>query len=344
MRCVVCGQRVCVAIIRGPNWRAGWFAASACRSGKPNDFERGPANWQCQDGGKGPSASDNNVLSNEVCKACHQAEWEVFYKNSHSKSLASGKERPERTGCEGCHGSAKAHTLAGGGKETIPRAFSLMKPQQTIETCLTCHAKDFNRANIRRPEHTQHDVACTECHSIHHPATYKSLLAKTQPELCYQCHGDVRALFEIPSKHRVNEGLMKCTDCHNAHGGFTPPFGMGQTSKMLNMAAGSEQPCLKCHVDKRGPFLFEHEVAQTDGCIACHKPHGSTTNALLIRNTVAQLCLECHTGTGNFAANNGRGIPVPDKATHSLLDPAYQRCTSCHVRIHGSNVHYRFLL
>lgn len=118
---------------------------------------------------------------------------------------------------------------------------------------------------------------------------------------------------------------------------------MGQTSKMLKMTLDSEQPCLRCHVDKKGLFLFEHEVAQTDGCIACHKPHGSTTSALLVRPTVQQSCLECHTGSGDFAANNGTSIPVPDKATHSLLDPAYQKCTSCHVRIHGFNVHYRLL-
>jgi DmsE family decaheme c-type cytochrome len=218
-----------------------------------------------------------------------------------------------------------------------------MKPQQIIETCLECHSKDFNRANIRRSEHTQHDIACTACHSNHHPASDRNLLSKTQPELCYTCHNDVRALFDMPSKHRVNEGFMKCTDCHNPHGGFTPSFGMGQTSKMLNMASGSDQPCVKCHVDKKGPFLFEHEVAQTDGCITCHKPHGSPTGALLARNTVGQLCLECHTGTGNFAANNGKGITVPDAATHSMIDPRMQRCTSCHVKIHGSNIHYRFL-
>jgi DmsE family decaheme c-type cytochrome len=280
---------------------------------------------------------------NEKCKTCHPGEWKQFYKNPHFKSLASGKETPERTGCEGCHGPAKAHILAGGGKTTIPRAFTLMNPQQIIRTCLTCHAKDFNRASIRRSEHTQHNVACTECHSSHHPVTDKNLLVKNQPELCYQCHADVRAMFNMPSKHRVNEGLMKCTDCHNAHGGFTPSFGMGQTSKMLHMGSSGEQPCLNCHVDKKGPFQFEHEVSQTDGCIACHKPHGSTTGALLIRNTVGQLCLECHTGTGNFAANNRKGITVPDSATHSMIDPAYQRCTGCHVRIHGSNAHYRFL-
>src|SRR5206468_2372300 len=99
------------------------------------------------------------------------------------------------------------------------------------DACKTCHADvwfnfyknaDFTRANIRRSEHTLHDIACTNCHSNHHPATPKNLLAKNQAELCYGCHADVRAQFSMPFKHRVNEGLIQCTDCHNPHGTFAP--------------------------------------------------------------------------------------------------------------------------
>jgi hypothetical protein len=30
-------------------------------------------------------------------------------------------------------------------------------------------------------------------------------------------------------------------------------------------------------------------------------------------------------------------------ATHNLADPRYQNCTTCHVRIHGSNSDANFL-
>ena len=288
---------------------------------------------------------DPRYAGNGECKQCHEEIWGRFLKNPHFKSYASGKEPPERTACEGCHGPAKAHVEAGkaADRDTIVHAFTIMKPREIIAACLKCHASDFNRANIRRSEHTTHDVACTNCHSNHHPVTARNLLARAEPEACYQCHADVRAQFDLPSKHRVNEGLMVCSDCHNPHGGFTPTFGMGQTSKMLNFSHGSDQPCLKCHVDKRGPFIFEHQTGNVDGCISCHRPHGSTSVKLLARATVALTCLECHTGTGNFGVKSGRGVTVPDAATHSMLDPHYQLCTSCHVRIHGSNVHYRFL-
>src|SRR5215470_248311 len=75
----------------------------------------------------------NRFVGSETCKTCHADVWLNFYKNAHYKSIASGKETPEHTGCEGCHGPGKAHIAAGGGKTTIPRAFSLMKPKQVIE-------------------------------------------------------------------------------------------------------------------------------------------------------------------------------------------------------------------
>lgn len=327
------------------------LAFSAPLRGGPADERSALVDGVDNSGGKAPERSGNvdkpkgAYAGNGQCKTCHQDEWDGFFKNPHFNSLASGKEPPELTACEGCHGPLQAHVDAGkkAGRDTVPNAFTVMQPKEIIDACLKCHANDFNRANIRRSEHTEHDVACTACHSNHSSKTPRFLLAKSEPEACFQCHADVRSQFNMPSRHRVNEGFMKCSDCHNPHGGFAPPFGMGQNSRMLNQAHGNEQPCLKCHVDKRGPFVFEHGAGEVDGCISCHSPHGSTNAKLLRRTTVAQLCLECHTGTGSFGARGTRGIQVPDAATHNLLDPTYQKCTMCHQRIHGSNVHYRFL-
>ena len=85
----------------------------------------------------------SGFVGNNACKTCHADVWLNFYKNPHFKSIASGKEPPERTGCEGCHGGAKAHVEARGGKATIPHAFSLMQPKQVLEDCLGCHARDL---------------------------------------------------------------------------------------------------------------------------------------------------------------------------------------------------------
>src|SRR5580700_3675514 len=95
-------------------------------------------------------AQTGAYVGSEVCKTCHSDILFNFYKNPHYKTIAAGNLPPDRTGCEGCHGPAKAHVEARGGKTTIPRAFSLMKPKAVLDTCLNCHARDFSKANIRR--------------------------------------------------------------------------------------------------------------------------------------------------------------------------------------------------
>ncbi len=275
-----------------------------------------------------------NYVGSEVCKTCHPTVWATFYKNPHFRSLASGKEPPENTGCESCHGPGSAHVEARGGKATIV-AFSELAPAKILDACLRCHSQTLSRANIRRSTHTQEDVVCTNCHSIHKPATPKFLLAKQQTELCYSCHATARAQFSMPFKHRVNEGVMQCTDCHNPHGAFDPTWRMASRPRMMEQREGNAEPCVACHTEKRGPWVYEHDPVQVGGCETCHQPHGSTNARMLRRPTVMQVCIECHNGQGTFGGfKNGVANPPSD---HNLANPRYQNCTTCHARIHGSN-------
>jgi DmsE family decaheme c-type cytochrome len=288
----------------------------------------------------------NRYVGSDVCKTCHVDIWLNFARNPHYKSIAASKAGkaenadPAATGCEGCHGPAGDHVAARGGKATIG-AFSNFTPEQALKACLDCHSRDVSKANILRSAHTEAEVVCTTCHSIHKPATATFLLAKVQKELCYSCHASERAPFEMPSKHRVNEGVVQCSDCHNPHGSSATTWRLGGSSAMLQPAFDNEEPCLKCHVDKRGPFVFEHASVRVEGCEGCHVAHGSTNAKLLRRPVVFTLCLECHNGAGTFGREN-RGVFVASGA-HNLLDPKYQHCTLCHVRIHGSNSDPTFL-
>ena len=279
-------------------------------------------------------SNGQGFVGSTVCKACHPDVWLNFHRNAHFKSLASGTEAAEKTGCEGCHGPGKAHVEARGGKATI-RAFSQLSQKEALDACLTCHAKDFPRTEIRRSSHTQANIACVSCHSIHKAQTPKLLLAKRQTELCYGCHANVRSQFAMPFKHRVNEGAVQCSDCHNPHGAASPSWRMGARPRMVHATSDGEQPCLRCHADKRGPFAFEHAAVRVDGCETCHNPHGSMNARMLRRPVVFTLCLECHNGAGGFG-RTGEGIPR-QTPSHNMADPRYQNCTTCHVRIHGSN-------
>jgi nitrate reductase cytochrome c-type subunit len=56
---------------------------------------------------------------------------------------------------------------------------------------------------------------------------------------------------------------------------------------------------------------------------------------------VFTLCLECHNGAGGFG-RRGEGIPALSPV-HNLADARYRNCTTCHVRLHGSNADPLFL-
>src|ERR1700722_14111645 len=249
-----------------------------------------------------PAAFAADYAGSQACKTCHPDILSSFYKNPHSKTVPSGKETNENSGCESCHGPGKAHIDAKGGKATIV-AFSQLGPEKTLDACLRCHGQTMSRANIRRSSHTQQDVVCTNCHSIHKSTAPRFLLAKQQQsELCYTCHSSVRAQFSMPYKHRVNEGVVKCTDCHNPHGAFDPTWRMASRPHMVDQAEGNEEACLKCHIDKRGPWVFEHGSTRVERGETCHQPHGSMNARMLRRPVVFTLCLECHNGQGTFGA------------------------------------------
>jgi predicted CXXCH cytochrome family protein len=250
-----------------------------------------------------------------------------------------------------CHGPGKLHVEGGGDKSKI-KTFSSLSPKQISDTCLQYHAGKEEHNNYRRGEHYRNDVACTSCHAPHgevlfaaagtQPSSAKYLAHKVsdadsttpfkmlrlnEPQLCLQCHGEMKAQFSQQFHHRVPEGSMKCSDCHNPHGGLE--------SKQTRVATGADAVCVKCHADKQAPFVFEHAPAKVEGCTICHTPHGSNNPNLLKRNQVRQLCLECHSNTGAI------GIPNTPNF-HNQTTTRFQNCTTCHVKIHGSNLNEFF--
>jgi len=193
--------------------------------------------------------------------------------------------------------------------------------QETTAKCLECHQYGEEHSNFQRSAHSTNGVSCTDCHSPHHAKEAQFLLASAQPTLCYTCHLDVKPEFSKPFHHRVNENLVKCTDCHNQHGGFL--------TKQLRSTAAQDAVCFTCHVDKAGPFVFEHAAVKIEGCVACHVPHGSANPRMLVRSQVNTLCLECHTLTLDSS--------VPGAPSFHNQAQKYQACTLCHAQLHGSN-------
>jgi DmsE family decaheme c-type cytochrome len=137
-----------------------------------------------------------------------------------------------------------------------------------------------------------------------------------ETDLCASCHQDVKSKFYLPSRHKVMEGALKCTDCHTPHGTRT-------RASLRKWNKFNDDTCFKCHPEKRGPWVFEHLAVKTEGCSICHVPHGSANRFLLVRPDVRTLCLECH------GLRHGPGS-------------TFSSCVKCHSQIHGSNFSSRF--
>jgi len=259
----------------------------------------------------------------ETCATCHEDVAQGYEKGPHWKTTLN-HQGPQWQGCEACHGPGKAHAESADPDKII--RFPGLSREESSKRCLKCHEFGQEHANFLRSEHVKNNVGCIDCHSIHAPKIQEKLLKAPQPQLCYSCHKDVRPEFSKPFHHKVNEGLINCSNCHNQHGGFL--------TRQLRTTAAQDQVCFNCHTDKAGPFAFEHAPAKTEGCVACHSPHGSSNPRLLRRSNVNLLCLECHTFTVDSAAP---AIP----SFHNQAQK-YQACTMCHAAIHGSNSDHFF--
>jgi DmsE family decaheme c-type cytochrome len=288
------------------------FLCSQGSFGRAQDTSQGKS-------GSAAAPASSDYLGAQVCEACHEDLYKGFEKSPHWKTTLDTKGGPSHQGCEGCHGPGLAHLTDTSDKTKI-FVFKDHSVKEINARCLTCHASDKEHMDAVDSIHTKNDVSCISCHSPHHAVDSDFLLVKAQPQLCYTCHAQQKSQFDMPFHHRVNEGLIQCSDCHNPHGTVA--------SHQVRTSAAQDAVCYTCHAEKRGPFVFEHEVVKVEGCESCHNPHGSPNVHMLKVSNVNILCLSCH--TTSFA--NAPGAP----SFHNQA-AQYQACTLCHTQIHGSN-------
>lgn len=259
------------------------------------------------------SGATAQYVGGDVCKTCHEDLYKKNFENTpHFKTTLQGGH-----GCESCHGPGSAH-VEGGGDITKIISFKTMSKQDANSHCLSCHGEKHEQRHFSGSMHASSDVGCLDCHSPHYAKEAEHLLVRAQPDLCYGCHTAAKADFAKPYHHRVDEGLIQCSDCHNTHG--------TTTLRQVRALPSGDAVCYKCHIDKQGPFAYEHVPVKTEGCTSCHTPHGSTNSRFLRVSQVNLLCLQCHT----FPVQGPAG-PSHNQATK------YQACTMCHAAIHGSN-------
>ena len=177
-----------------------------------------------------PQQAGAGYAGSARCKSCHKPEFTEFGKTGHA-TLPEHKDAV--AGCEMCHGAGKAHAdaqEASHGDETKSAAANKLifafrgSSKVNSERCLQCHQSSKQQSQFDHSSHALNGVACQDCHAIHLVAANdnpqaeavqsaqakffsvpslpeenrwltSSLLKKNQPELCYQCHANVRAAF-----------------------------------------------------------------------------------------------------------------------------------------------------
>jgi predicted CXXCH cytochrome family protein len=88
-----------------------------------------------------------------------------------------------------------------------------------------------------------------------------------------------------------------------------------------------------------------------EGCIACHNPHGTVNQKMLVQRD-ANLCLKCHLehpatigdGTVMAGAINSEDHAAfsGGVANSSRLNRGTCWSSGCHEGVHGSNINYHF--
>lgn len=292
-------------------------------------------------GGEG-SSKDVVLRGDAACVKCHDED--QAYPVLRIGKTRHGVTADERTPtCTSCHGESTEHMRKGSdadrprpditysamhtavpGEERVSNevSYPASSAAERNGACLTCH-QGGDRIFWGGSNHANNDVACTSCHQVH---TGHDRVRDTQEqtELCFSCHKEQRAQMRRSSHHPVPEGLMSCSDCHNPHGSA----GTKQLAK-----DSVNETCYQCHMEKRGPFVHNHQPV-TEDCSICHNPHG-TTVANMLKSRPPYLCKECH----SHSSHPGQlpGLPTEQSTSSSRLGTVGRGCLNCHVNIHGGN-------
>lgn len=207
------------------------------------------------------------------------------------------------------------------------------------ENCEICHAEimegfeDSDHARLEIKSEHGSGIACESCHgpaSIHimeGGGRAGIINPRKSPEVCLDCHMDIRSKTQLPHQHPLAQGHLSCVDCHEPHhGNVRHADGHFLTSTTMGGQCG------ECHPRQAGPFAFEHEASR-EGCITCHDPHGSV-NAKLLKQRNASLCTQCHITqrmpTGEVFIGGENHLAWLSRGTCWTA--------GCHEAIHGSHI------
>jgi DmsE family decaheme c-type cytochrome len=254
-----------------------------------------------------------------ACLECHDGKDASLAATAHALPAGAPDGAEARVACTDCHAGDPRHWEEDAEKYPMTNP-SKVDAKTEVRVCSACHQNAHQQNMVEKNGHTNANVNCSGCHSVH-GSTHPSLLMKTEPELCLGCHTGVEGQFAKPYRHPVMEGVLKCSECH-----------MTLSETRRELSHNGTNVCMRCHAEFEGPFPHEHQATvdystEEGGCISCHEPHGSYLPRMLrqpYEGPHFQLCTQCHS-VPRHNANTMHGTTWSGKP-----------CNDCHTDIHGS--------
>ena len=247
------------------------------------------------------------------CIDCHDEMRSILSGTAHT---ISESQKNGGIYCINCHPGWENH-LNDPSSENITNP-SKVDPYKEFDICNKCHFGNSEIDFAHAGKHFQEGVNCSGCHTINTKNDRPEQLKKGSINAtCNQCHSLEMASFSSISSHPIKSGGITCVDCHN----YFSAVNNRSTTDSEN------RTCYRCHSEKEGPFIFEHDATryyglEDGGCLNCHKAHGSPFQYLLKEPDI-QMCQQCHIVPEHLTAHNG--------------EFAGRDCLDCHIDIHGSN-------
>ncbi len=203
-----------------------------------------------------------------LCVTCHSDQAEKIEKAKVPHPGAAGD-------CTDCH---NPHA---GRQPGLPKT-------NAVDICLGCHsdlAEQGKKHYVHQPAFKQ---ACAICHEPHGGDNDHLLRAKTNNEVCLECHGPDSQPKKLEAEHLVaifNGSVKLPEDYFTKNKVVTLPIKFGRGHPIAGHPVQ----------DVVDPTNVAKLIAKID-CLSCHQPHASAQPDLLVKDQAnnTAFCASCH--------------------------------------------------
>ena len=237
----------------------------------------------------------------ETCKTCHEDMFKNFENTPHFVTTLENKRGPEWHGCEACHGPGKGTWRAAATRpKFLPSRTPRRKSPARAAWAATATAKSTATSRGRRTCRTTWAASTVTRRIMPKNANFDERKAAA-------------ALLRMPSGSQTAVQSALSSSGERRHGAVQrlPQSARRVPDPAVAGYGRQDTVCFKCHSEKAGPFVYEHQAVKTEGCVSCHTPHGSANPRLLKRSQVNLVCLECHSLHGRCRRSGHPDVPQP---------------------------------